>query len=608
MTGAGPASPTGVRKFSLTPSETLEIATAHDGQTRTAVADGMRIIWDIPIRMDDGAVLRADLYLPIAPGAYPVVLSHGCYGKGLLMQVGFPTAWELMIKNFPEVAEGTTSKYTSWEVVDPEKWVPDGYACLRIDSRGSGRSPGVFDPMSPRELKDLYDCIEWAGTQPWSNGKVGMAGISYYGQNQWYVAKHKPPHLAAICVWEGCADMYREAMYHGGIMCDMVPNAQDMQMSPFQHGRGERGPRNPVTGDLVCGPETLSDEELADNRIRILETIRSRKLHDEWYAERSADWSKTETPLLSCANWGGQPLHPRGNFDGFVHAASSQKWLEVHGFEHWTLFYTDYGVALQKRFFDHFLKGEDNGWDNEARVQLNVRHPGDVFVPRQENEWPLARTAWSKFYLDPLTMTLGREIPSAAEPLTYEALGKGLTFLSQPLVEPLELTGPAAARLFISSATTDADIFLVLRVLDPAGDDVLFRGALDPQAPVAQGWLRASHRKLDAARSQPWQPFHPHDELWPLTPGEAVQADVEIHPTSIVIPTGYRLGLTVLGRDFEHDRTSATLSNIKFPMRGCGPFLHTDPTDRPPEVFGQSYSLHFDEGRMPYVLLPVIPQ
>ena len=99
---------------------------------------------------------------------------------------------------------GSTNKYQNWEVVDPEKWVPDGYVCVRVDSRGTGRSPGHVDHFSPRETRDFYDCIEWAGAQPWSSGKVGLNGISYYGINQWQVASLQPPHLAAMCIWEGC--------------------------------------------------------------------------------------------------------------------------------------------------------------------------------------------------------------------------------------------------------------------------------------------------------------------------------------------------------------------------------------------------------------------
>ena len=123
-----------------------------------------------------------------------------------------------MIGKYPEIAEGSTNKYQNWEVVDPEKWVPDGYAIVRMDSRGAGRSPGMIEIWSPRESKDFYNCIEWAAAQPWSNGKIGLNGISYYAMNQWCVAALQPPHLAAICVWEGAADYYREIARHGGIL------------------------------------------------------------------------------------------------------------------------------------------------------------------------------------------------------------------------------------------------------------------------------------------------------------------------------------------------------------------------------------------------------
>src|SRR5690606_22763605 len=137
----------------------------------------------VPIEVDDGIVLRADVYAPTEPGRYPVLLSYGPYGKGLAFQDGYRTQWEYMISEHPEVAEGTSNRYQNWEVVDPEKWVPHGYVCVRVDSRGAGRSPGFLDVWSRREAEDLYACIEWAAQQEWSNGKVGLAGISYYAMN-----------------------------------------------------------------------------------------------------------------------------------------------------------------------------------------------------------------------------------------------------------------------------------------------------------------------------------------------------------------------------------------------------------------------------------------
>jgi len=167
------------------------------------VRDGMRIDWDVPIVMDDGLALRADVYRPIRGDTHPVIMSYGPYGKWLHFEDLYTDQWRRMIEQHPDVPAGSTNKYQNWEVVDPEKWVPDGYVCVRVDSRGAGRSPGYLDIWSARETKDLYHCVEWAAAQPWSTGKIGLNGISYYAMNQWQVAALQPPHLAAICIWEG---------------------------------------------------------------------------------------------------------------------------------------------------------------------------------------------------------------------------------------------------------------------------------------------------------------------------------------------------------------------------------------------------------------------
>jgi predicted acyl esterase len=567
----------------------------------------MRIEWDAPITMEDGIVLRADVMRPVADGKYPVILTYGPYAKGLAFQEGYKTAWTRMITAFPEVAEGTSNKYQSWELVDPEKWVPEGYVCLRVDSRGAGQSPGFLDVWSPRETQDLYQCIEWAGTQPWSNGKVGLNGISYYAMNQWQVAALNPPHLAAFCAWEGASDYYRELCRHGGILSEFLGTWYNRQVKSVQYGVGERGARSQVTGAPVAGFETLSDEELAKNRADVGGEALNRELIDEYYQARIPRLEDIKAPLLSAGNWGGVGLHPRGNFEGFARAGSNDKWLEVHGDTHFSHFYSNYGMAVQKRFFGHFLKGEDNGWDREPRVQLNVRHPGEKFVLRGESEWPLARTNWTKFYLDPSNGSLGTAQPRGDASLTYETTGDGLMFMSAPLKEEMEFTGPIAARLFLSSETTDADVFLALRVYDRQGTEVSFIGSNDPRTPVALGWLRASHRKLDPKRSLPYRPWHTHDELQPLKPGVPVELEVEVWPTSIVIPAGYRFALNVRGRDYEYDGDFVTLPFSPAKFYGVGPFTHTNPVDRPPEIFGRRNTLHFAAGKQPYVLLPHIP-
>jgi predicted acyl esterase len=574
---------------------------------QSEIRDGMRIDWDLSIAMDDGVVLRADLFRPIPEGRYPVIMTYGPYAKGLSFQEGYPSAWRLLATQHPDAVAGSSNRYQCWELVDPETWVPDGYACLRVDSRGAGCSPGYLDPWSPRETRDFYLSIEWAGVQPWCNGKVGLNGISYYAINAWHVAALQPPHLAAFCAWEGAADFYRDMTHHGGILSTFMANWYDMQVKTVQHGVGERGARSAVTGELVCGPETLSEAELAANRADFGAEILAHPLDDGYHRARSPDWAQVTAPLLSAASWGGQGLHPRGNYEGFMRAASRQKWLEVHGLEHWTHFYTAYGVGLQKRFFGHFLKGENTGWDGQPPVQLQVRHPGERFVERRESEWPIARTQWTRLYLDPASRALTREPPRFADRLTYAGLGDGATFLTPPLADEIEICGPSAARLCVSSSTADADIFLVLRVFDPDGREVVFSGTVDPHTPVGQGWLRASHRKLDPRLSRPYRPYHSHDERQPLRPGEIVALDIEIWPTGIAVPAGYRVGLTVRGKDYEWDGPGMRLSNFKNELRGCGPFLHDDPRDRPPEIFAGDVTIHCGPGRDGYLLLPVIP-
>ncbi len=576
-------------------------------QHRSERRDGMHIEWDVPVIMDDGLVLRADVFRPIAEGHYPAILSYGPYAKGLAFQDGYPSAWQRMAEQHPDVTAGSSNLYQSWEVVDPEKWVPHDYVCVRVDSRGCGCSPGFIDPFSPRETKDFYDCIEWAGVQPWSNGKVGLNGISYYAINQWHVASLEPPHLAAMCIWEGAADWYRDMTHHGGILCTFWENWFDMQVKTVQYGAGERGKRSRVHGQLVCGPKILSEAELAGNRSSFGAEIFAHPLDDDYHRARSPIWSKIKVPFLSAANWGGQGLHPRGNFEGFMRSASRQKWLEVHGIEHWTHFYTDYGRTLQLRFFDYFLHGKKNGWDRQPRVHLQVRHI-DRFVQRPEREWPLKRTKWAKLYLDPRSGALSDKAISNKAVISFKAMGDGMTFLTPPLSRDTEITGPSALKLFVSSSTVDADIFAVLRVFSPEMKEVVFQGAIDPHTPIGQGWLRASHRQLDKKLSTPWRPYHTHRTREPLKPGEIVELDVEIWPTSIVVPAGYRVAVSIRGKDYVYPGPSGgRLSNFKNELTGCGPFLHDDPRDRPPEVFAGITSLHFGPRSRPYLLLPVIP-
>ena len=571
------------------------------------IKDGMQIDWDVSIEMDDGLILRADIFRPISEGQYPVLITYGPYAKGLPFQQGYPSAWDRMAEKHPDVTAGSSNKYQNWEVVDPEKWVPDGYVCVRIDSRGCGASPGYIDHFSPRETLDFVNCIEWAGQQEWSNGNVGINGVSYYGINQWQVASKQPKYLKAMCIWEGASDWYRDMTHHGGILSTFWANWFDMQVKTVQYGLGHNGMINQFNHRPICGDTELTEAELEKNRCNFGEEIKAHPMMDEYHKERSAVWEKITIPFLSAGNWGGQGLHLRGNTEGFDRAASNNKWLEMHGLEHWTEFYTDYGVNLQKRFFNHYLKGANNDWSQQPRVQLQVRYING-FKERHENEWPIERTQWTKMYLDADNNLNHQHSVTSSSSLSYEAIGEGLNFKSKPFEQETEITGPLALKLFISSSTADTDLFVVMRLFSDTDKEIVFQGAVDPYTPIAQGWLRASHRKLDTDLSKPWRPYHSHDQKQLLDPDEIVELDIEIWPTSIVIPENYYLLLTVRGKDYEYPLAQTqSLSNFKNQLTGCGPFLHNDPFDRNKNLESIT-TLHFSPENPSYLLLPIIPE
>jgi len=548
---------------------------------------------DVPVPVSDGNVLRANVFRPAAEGRFPVVMAHGVYGKDAHFGDAFKVQWEKLLQIYPDLCRnGSSGKYLRWETVDPERWVPSGYVVIQVDARGSGKSPGYLDVRSPRETQDYYEAIEWAGQQPWSNGKVGVIGISYYAITQWAVAALHPPHLAAIVPWEGYTDQYRDGAYHGGIMSNSFATAWwPRQVLLNQHGNGNSPYRDRETGERTTGL-ALSEEMLAGNRSDYPGDLARHSLADAWFKERSPDLGRIKVPVLSAGNWGGPGIHLRGNIEGFMRIASQEKWLSMHIGTHYESFYLPEYVMMQQRFFDHYLKGLDNGWDKEPPVQLSIRRP-DGATSRMEQEFPLARTQWTKFHLDARNMSITPQKPEAEAAARYEATGDGISFSSAPFEKDTEITGFVTLRLRVSSSTADMDIFATLRAFGPDGAEVIFTGAHEP-TPVSRGWLRASHRKLDPAMSTPYRVYHSHDEVQKLTPAVSYQVDLEIWPTSMVYPKGYRLVLTLQGKDFEYAGTP-------------GRILHNHAANREPAEFHGINSVTTGGNYESFLLLPVIP-
>jgi predicted acyl esterase len=508
---------------------------------------------DVPVPVRDGMELRANVYRPVDGGQGPVLMTFGPYGKDT----------PLAVRDKDHSAHLGNGVFLNWETPDPEYWVPRGYVVVRVDSRGSWASPGAMDPISTQQAQDFHDAIEWAGVQEWSNGKVGLLGISYYAFSQWSVAALQPPHLAAMIPWEGAADAYRDFLRHGGIS-----NGDFIKM---------------WGGQLVRSAHPGSDAVDVYNRML------DHPLDDDSYGFRP-ELSQVTVPLLSVGNWGNLMLHLRGNVEGFVEARSEHKWLRIITGGHVLPFYAPEALAMQKAFFDRFLKGDDAAWDDEPAVRIAIRDPrGQTW--RDAGSWPLPETQWRDLFLDASSERLDDAAPTEPAEVAYSAPGGIVSFAAVVEEERLELTGPAALRIWLSSDAADADVYVRLRQQRPDGTEVF---GIDPSGKqvqaLAQGWLRASHRGLDTQRSTEWRPWHRHTDELALVRDVPVPLDVEIWPTSIVLERGDRLILEV---------SSSDESGAFFKMG-------QDPRDRPATRFDGHNTLHTGGDHVAYLRLPVI--
>jgi uncharacterized protein len=503
---------------------------------------------DLDVPMRDGVQLKADVFRPQDDGKFPAILNLGPYQKDKLWVV-------------PATLEEPPNEWMNWETINPNWWVPRGYAAVRIDGRGTGKSPGQYEAWSLAEAVDFYDAIEWAAAQPWCNGKIGLLGISYFAINQWFVANLRPPSLKAMIPWEGFADLYRDALYHGGILCLFMTNWYTAHMLHHLLGRAA--------------------QHVADGwQINTLHFWLHNNLDSGAFYGSQAQWDKIDVPMFSVGNWSGMGLHLRGNTEAFMRAASPHKKLRIHLGSHVHPFYTEDGRRDQIRFFDYWLKDIDNGVMGEPPVKLAIRKGADAFEWRSEHEWPLARTRWTKFYLDlspgseqrpGVTGTLATSRPAEPASRSYAVSslgtmgstsaassqimgggikpGMGISLETPPLAADTEITGPLATVLWVSSSSEDMDLFLTLRNFAPDGSEVMETGQQGLPVPVAKGWLRVSHRELDPELSRPYRPYHRHVRRLYLTPGEVVRVEVEIWPTSMVFKKGHRIRLDVQPRD-----------------------------------------------------------
>jgi len=474
----------------------------------------MLIERDVAVRTRFGLDLYVDIFRPADGTRAAPLIAWSPYGKHNPVPVGklYPNSGVL-----PE----HTSDYTCFEAPDPVYWVPHGYAVINADIPGTWHSQGRATYLSPEEAEAYYDLIEWAGTQAWSAGKVGLSGVSYLTSSQWRVAELNPPHLAAINPWEGWSDTYREVVRHGGI-------PETWFWTYIQERWG------------------ASASEIEDLSAETAE----HPFFDDFWKSKAADFRRITVPAFVVASWSDQGLHTRGTLEGFRRIASRQKWLDIHGRKKWAYYYLPESLERQRVFFDHFLKGRNTGIGTWPKVRLEVRHryaAGDV---REESEWPPARTRYTKLHLDVSSSALRHEAPANEALCVYDAQSGQANF-DFAFTETTELVGHMKARLFMAAeGSDDMDVFVSIWKLDTAGQIVPFAYyAHFEDGPVALGWLRASHRELDPVRSTDHQPVLAHRRELKLGAGEIVTLDIEIWPSGTRFEPGERLRLVIQGRD-----------------------------------------------------------
>ncbi|MBO1206263.1 CocE/NonD family hydrolase [Staphylococcus nepalensis] len=494
---------------------------------------------DIAVPMSDGAELYVNVIRPNKEGTFPIVMSADTYGKDNKPNINN------MGPLWPTLGAIPTSSLTPEESPDPGFWVPNDYVVVKVALRGSAKSKGSLYPWGLSEAKDYAEVIEWAGKQPWSNGNVGTNGVSYLAVTQWWVASLNPSHLKAIIPWEGLNDMYREVAFHGGI--------PDTGFYRFWHdGLINRWPDSDI-------------EDLKGSQ-------KNHPLFDDYWKGKQADLSAIKVPMFVCASWSTQGLHNRGTFEGFKQASSQDKWLKIHGRKEWETYYARESLEQQKDFFDYYLKGIDNDWQDTPKVSYEVRDKFYQGYTKYASDFPIPNTKETALYLDGQTMSLDISKPQETAKVSYdsEAEGNDEVRFSTTFDQDTEITGNMKLKLWVSAdEADDMDLFVGIKKLNRQGEEVHFPDFNHIEhGQVATGWLRVSHRELDQDKSTPLQPWHTHEKEVKLNGNEIVPVEIEILPSGTLFKQGESVQVVVKASEvvkgnstpglktrYEHDET-----------------------------------------------------
>lgn len=499
---------------------------------------------DVSIAVRDGTSIGARVYRPEGAGPYPALLAAAPY-------------------RFDNNILPASPQFLWRETGPIDFYADNGYAYVHMDVRGSGRSAGSFGFLDRKDQEDLYDVIEWIGRQPWCNGRVGGIGQSYFCMLQWFMGAMSPPSLACLGAHDGLSDIYRAGTHHGGIPCDFFPGYWWYQNRFIN--------RYPASGSS------------RDQDTDLTAMIAAHPMYDDFWRERSA-WEvldRIKVPLYSSGVWAKMQLHTRGNIDGYLRARGPKK-LRMSGVPNaWAAAAEFASVDFHKRvllpFYDHYLKGASTDYLARPNVEYAVRGSNAM---RSSDTWPLANVRYVACYLTQLTSQSVTSLndgglsraPGATGATSYSypipgwvagVVGFGpsgpaggfdpvrrvLTFTGEPLAQDLEIAGPIKLTLFLSSTAAETDVFAKLSDQYPQANEDRAKG-LNPLAEVVtRGWLRASHREIDAAHSTDMVPRYTHRNPEPLTRGVIYKLEISLEPMAYLFRKGHRIRLELVNGD-----------------------------------------------------------
>jgi putative CocE/NonD family hydrolase len=522
---------------------------------------GIRDDKGVYVTMRDGVRIALRIYRPEGEGSYPCLFAAS------------PYQWQY--DDLPDHA------FFPWKETGPIQWyVEQGYAYVHADARGTGHSEGTFRYLDLEEQLDYCEILRWIARQEWCTGKIGGIGQSYYGLAQWMIATHRPPELACIAPYDAQVDPYRDAVYHGGILCAF---------------RADWG--TTVRANTFHRPANLPGGRVLEYDLNF--ELLTRPTYDSWWRERSPfeRLDQIEIPVLSIGHWAKMGLHLRGNIIGFEQVRGPKKLVvtgaksvrEAHG-----LFDT---IEFHERellpFYDMHLKGKKNGFMDEPPVRLYVRG-ADIY--REEDEWPPRRAVLQPWYLTSgpsgsvtsindggLSQTPPVEDDSSVSydypdpewsngvvcmgPHGPDPVRRVLTFTSAPLESECEIMGPIVLELYASSDQIDMEIIVKLSEQKAQSPEERESGRQPTYVIASKGWLKASHRELDERRTTPQRPLYTHTSPQPIEPGRVYKFDIEVLPVAYRFAKGSRIRLEIVNGD--SPVTDPYFSHLYLPWK-CG--------------------------------------